>query len=505
MLALFGIDVGDLVGDAIRKLVDLLVPDFAAGWAVSLVTAIVAVPDLTGSGFRHVGALRTQLLGVGFALLALCVVAGGMQVWLAGVTSGGLRAGELLRRAVIAAGALAVLPTVLKAGIVGTNLATAQLVNSSQVQEGLDTAFGGAFAFAAFTKGLSLGLALPAAVAIAFFTVALLVMKAGLTALLAVLVLASPLVLGLSPLPGAGWLVRAWAGGLISALLIPVAWALVFSVAALLAGDALLFAGGGGPFAALAKPLAAVACFWIAYRTPGFLLAAARGIGIHPTTVMAAARGPLTGRNRGPGGGRRGGGSAGRGTRTGHHSRFGTLLQRTAPATTGVPASRTGKPRVPAPRPAAGSSPRTAAAGNRTAGAAGAPRGAHASAPIGTAATARSARPSAPADHGFAVRAGRARPVQRRPDAARPQQTPLGPRSSRPPAAGERPRPLRSALRPAPPRGPLAPRAAAGRPTAARTTPRPPRPRPAVPAAPPPRADRPPASKRPRTPAGKAG
>src|SRR4051812_3550488 len=98
VLGLFGLDVGHLVEEAIRKIVDLLVPDFAAGWATSLVTALVAVPDVSGPGFERLDGLREQLLGVGFALLSLCVVAGGLQVWLAGIATGGLRAGELLRR-----------------------------------------------------------------------------------------------------------------------------------------------------------------------------------------------------------------------------------------------------------------------------------------------------------------------------------------------------------------------------------------------------------------------
>src|SRR4051794_19248986 len=181
VLGLFGIDVGDLVEKAIRTLVDVLVPDFAAGWSSSLIQALVAVPDASGPGFQRLGGLREQLLGVGFALLSLCVVAGGLQVWLAGIATGGLRAGELLRRAVVAAIALAVFPTLLEVATVGTNLATAQLIRSHAVQQGIDAAFGEAFVFGAFTAGLSLGLAIPAAFAAVWFIVALLVMKAGLT------------------------------------------------------------------------------------------------------------------------------------------------------------------------------------------------------------------------------------------------------------------------------------------------------------------------------------
>lgn len=87
-LALFGLNVSDLVADLVRGLVDLLVPDFAAGWATALVTGLVAVPDVTGPGFARVDALRTDLTGVGFGLLGPCLVAGGLQARLAGFASG---------------------------------------------------------------------------------------------------------------------------------------------------------------------------------------------------------------------------------------------------------------------------------------------------------------------------------------------------------------------------------------------------------------------------------
>jgi len=71
-----------------------------------------------------------------------------------------MRAGEVLRRAVVAAGLLVVLPSLLKAGVVGVNVATAQLIESREVKQGLDSAFGEAFAYGVVTQGLSLGLAI---------------------------------------------------------------------------------------------------------------------------------------------------------------------------------------------------------------------------------------------------------------------------------------------------------------------------------------------------------
>lgn len=363
MLTLLGIEVGDLVADAIRSLVDLLIPDFAAGWAGSLVTALVAVPDVTGPGFGRLAGLRDGLTGVGVALLSLCLVAGGLQVWTAGFAQGGMRAGELVRRAVVAAGAMVVLPELLRAGVVATNLGTAALIRSPAVRDGLDAAFGEAFVFGAFTAGLSLGLAVPVAVGVAFFVVALLVMKAGLTALLAVLVLAAPIVLGLSPLPQARGLVGAWCAGLGAVLVIPVAWALVFSAGALLAADSLTLTGG--PFAALAKPLAGLACFWLAFRTPGFLLAAGRTVGLHPSSVLSAVPAAIGGRGSSsrrppdqPG--------ASAGSRSG--GRFATLAARGRSSRS--PIVRSAAAALPAPRrPAPASQPKNGSGSSRTRGA----------------------------------------------------------------------------------------------------------------------------------------
>jgi hypothetical protein len=50
IVGIFGIDVGDLVADLLRALLDLLVPDFATDWGSRLATPLVALPDVTDSG-----------------------------------------------------------------------------------------------------------------------------------------------------------------------------------------------------------------------------------------------------------------------------------------------------------------------------------------------------------------------------------------------------------------------------------------------------------------------
>src|SRR4029453_18341846 len=103
----------------------------------------------------------------------------------------------------------------------------------------LDAALGSAVVLAAATSGLSLGLAVVAALACLYFIAALIVMKIADTTMLAVLQLAGGLVWGLYVLPGADWLARAWTSGVVAALLVPVTWTLLFAAAAVLTSDGL--------------------------------------------------------------------------------------------------------------------------------------------------------------------------------------------------------------------------------------------------------------------------
>lgn len=223
---------------------------------------------------------------MGFGLLGATFVAGVLQLWAGGLTGVG-GAGESVKRAAIAAGALVSYPVVLEKLLVGTNVLTAQMIRHPLVEDGLDKAFGAALVVGAVTGGLSLGLAVGAALVVLYFTAALIVLKLGLTTALSVAHLAGALVWGVYALPQTAWLARAWTAAVVAAIVVPIAWACVFAAAALLAADTLVFDGGGrhnnvlgDALSYLVKPLAAVACFWLAYRAPGFLLGLARSAGL---------------------------------------------------------------------------------------------------------------------------------------------------------------------------------------------------------------------------------
>lgn len=281
--AIFGIDVGDLVADLLRALLDLLVPDFAAKWGSQLATWLVALPDVTDSRqFGQLNRFRVDLTHAVWGLLSLSFAVGGLQYWAAGFAEASrASAFDAVRRTVVAAGALAAYPTLIAQLVLGVNQLTAALIRHPRVVDGLDVALGGAFALGAVSGGLSLGPGLAAVVAAVFFLAALLVMTIALTAMLCVLAVSGALVIALYPLPLEDSLARLWLAGLVCAVAVPVSWALIFAVAGLVSADALSWTGGlGGGMAALVKPFVAVACLYLAYRSPALLVAQARMMGL---------------------------------------------------------------------------------------------------------------------------------------------------------------------------------------------------------------------------------
>jgi hypothetical protein len=289
--AIFGLDVASLVQGIIEKLVSLILPtDLAGRWAVGLVRWLVVVPDVADpTRFPHLNAFRSGLVGLGFGLLAVSITVCGLQVAL-----GAPILAPAARRTVVAAVVLVIYPKLISTAILGVNVATGQMITSRLVADGTDKMLGAALIVGVATGGFGWSLVLGAALFCLYFMAALMVMKIGVTAVLAVLLLAGALVWGLYPNPGTAWLARAWTSACVTIALILIGWALVFSAGALLSSDSLVWAGSTGSLGdqleKVTKPFAAVACFWVAYRTPAFVLAAARTVGVHPGSMMSGAR-----------------------------------------------------------------------------------------------------------------------------------------------------------------------------------------------------------------------
>jgi len=211
---------------------------------------------------------------------ALTFAAAGLQAWAAGFMDGRPIAAHAVSRSVLAAGALAVYPTVMGALVLAVNHLTAAVIRHPAVEDGINAAIGGALVVAAVSGGLSLGLAVGAAAAAVYFLAAIFVMKIALTALLCVLLVSGALVIALWPLPQAEPFAQMWGAGLLAAVLVPVAWALVFAVAGLVASDALVGGALGSGLEDAVKPFVAVARLYLVYQTPGVLVADARAVGV---------------------------------------------------------------------------------------------------------------------------------------------------------------------------------------------------------------------------------
>ena len=291
-LAIFGIDVGHLVGDIVRSLIDLLVPDFTGRWANRLVAWLVALPQVADSSqFPALNAFRRELTAVGYGLLSLTFAGAALQAWAAGLVDGRPHALTALSRAALAAGALGAYPSLIGQLILAVNHLTAAVIRHPAVASGINTAIGGALVLGVVSSGLSLGLAAGALLAAMFFLAAIFVMKIALTAMLCVLLVSGALVLALLPLPQGEGLARLWGAGLLAAVTIPVSWALVFSVVGLVASDALVGHGLGPGLELAVKPFVAVACLYLVYKTPGFLVAQARMLGVRLGGTPGLARG----------------------------------------------------------------------------------------------------------------------------------------------------------------------------------------------------------------------
>ena len=198
---------------------------------------------------------------------------------------------QALSRAALAAGALATYPVLVSQLVLAVNHLTAAVIRHPAVADGINAAIGGAFVIGVVSSGLSLGLAAGALMAALFFLAAIFVMKIALTAMLCVLLVSGALVIALWPLPQGDGLAKLWGAGLIAAVTIPVSWALVFSVVGLVASDSLVGDRLGPGLEAAVKPFVAVACLYLVYKTPGFLVAQARMVGVRLGGMPGMARG----------------------------------------------------------------------------------------------------------------------------------------------------------------------------------------------------------------------
>ena len=219
---------------ALLGIIKFLVGDLDDSLGRQLVHLLLGVPDYTHADHRALNRYADFVQAIGWALLSLTFLGSALRYWAAGYGAGS--AGDALRafeHAASAAAGLVALEPVWHFATVGINRLTWALASGPGVGDRADDLFVGAL-----TGGLSEGTVTPFGGLVVVVSLGcvvwLLVTKVVLAAILAILYLAAPLAIALSPLrDDLGWLTDTVVRGTLAVLAWPVIWALCFAAFAL--------------------------------------------------------------------------------------------------------------------------------------------------------------------------------------------------------------------------------------------------------------------------------
>ncbi len=223
-------------------LVRMLIPRSWAREAIQVFEWIVAIPDYAGTvtspggghsyGFAGVNDLRELFQWLGIGLLPLTLVYATSRAML----GRGDHLAAPLARVVILAGLLASYPYWWQQGAALTNQLTSLILSPAAVTTGIQKLM----AYA--TEGVALGgwqlIDLGLMAALALELLALIFAKVILILIGALLFATGPLMIGLVATESGDSLARAWLSAVATLLMLPVAWAAVFAVGAVLVNDA---------------------------------------------------------------------------------------------------------------------------------------------------------------------------------------------------------------------------------------------------------------------------
>jgi hypothetical protein len=227
--------------------VRMLIPRSWAKDAIQVFDWIVAIPDYAGTitspsgsqvyGFAGVNDLRQLFQWLGIGLLPLTLVYSTSRAML----GRGDHVAAPLARVVTLAGLLLFYPYLWEQGAALTNQLTSIILSPAPVVSGIHDLM----AYA--TEGVALGgwqlIDLGLMAALALELLALIFVKVVIILLGALLFATGPLMIGLVATESGDAIARAWLSAVGTFLALPVAWAAVFAVGAVLVGDA----GTAGP------------------------------------------------------------------------------------------------------------------------------------------------------------------------------------------------------------------------------------------------------------------
>jgi hypothetical protein len=234
----------------VGAIVRLLIPRSCAKKGVEIMQWIVAIPDYAGTiasptgqhvyGFAGINALRDLFTWIGAGLLPLTLVYATSRAM---VGHGDHVAIPLVR--VLGLGALLICyPFWWGQAAAVINQMTDMVLSLAPVVSGLHKLMLYAVDGVALGGWQLIDLGLMAAIALALL--ALIFLKVAMILLGALLYATGPMMIGLVPTDAGAAIARAWASAVGKLLVLPVVWAAVFAVGALLIGDA----GTAGPLIA---------------------------------------------------------------------------------------------------------------------------------------------------------------------------------------------------------------------------------------------------------------
>jgi hypothetical protein len=279
---------GDYIVDGFKALVRWIFGDVDS-LGKHLVNLLLAVPILTDkNNFARLNEYRGYIQGGCWGILALGFVIASMRYWLSsgtGVYDGLIGFG----RTAGAIGMLLVFPVAFDQVSRIVNALTAALVSTPLVAHGLRDGLVGTVSTTALSGG---GIAMLIGLAAIVMALVLLIVKVIVTALLAVLFVASPLAISLWPIEELAWAPKTLLSAMGALFAFPILWAICFGTFAVLNADALFPGDHGDILVSILSPLIALASLIIAFRLPFAVLNQAMGAGLagHGGRVYRAAQ-----------------------------------------------------------------------------------------------------------------------------------------------------------------------------------------------------------------------
>jgi hypothetical protein len=302
-MGLFGISVSGILKTIAKLLFNVLAGAFLPGWLKhapqDALRWLIALPDPADPvQWPTMHRLEQDTTAVAIAFLPLTFAIAVLRYTASSVTGGAHHPAESIGRLVGAAVGLLLFPWGFENAVAAVNVTTSTLLGFASIDHGLQRAltlmFAGGVAFG--VTGPVVALLVIGAILLA---VGLVMIKVGLLALFAILYVAGPLALAVSPVPELHGVWRMWLGILVALALIPVGWCLIFAVAGAISADITHIGTPPAIGTRLVGFFAGVLTFVIAFRWPFFLIGMIRSRGLLSGEALSGGGGATA---RAPGG-----------------------------------------------------------------------------------------------------------------------------------------------------------------------------------------------------------